>query len=212
LGSEAGEWLGSHGSEMICDPLNDLKDTVVEAGFSVIGLGSPKCGEVGKYKNQKKDWAGMFKTNSYNADHIPAKAYMKAKAKEMIKSNPIFSKIKWKPCIGKAIEKEGYSIIVPQKIHTMGKSYGVGEASYAKKGMTALSPNKVAKIDSKTYKDLLRKYNPVNKKGKKLTAKDKKKLKEAEKCKKAILRGLKKINNVDHNKLLKDTILKAKDC
>ena len=108
----------------------------------------------------------MFKTNSYNADHIPAKAYMKAKAQQMLKTNPLLQGIDWKPCIGDAIEKEGYSIIVPQKIHTMGKSYGVGEASYAKKGMTALSPNKVAKIDSKTYKDLLRKNNPVNKKGK----------------------------------------------
>jgi hypothetical protein len=70
----------------------------------------------------------------------------------------------------------------------------------------------VAHRDVDTYKKLLKKYNPVNKRGKKLTAKEKKKLKEAEQCKKDILKGLKKINNVDHDKLLKDTILNAKDC
>jgi len=112
-----------------------------------------------------------------------------------------------------AIVNNAKVIIVPKPIHQLGHTYGKGVKTMTHQGDLSMTPNEVAQRDITTYENVLNKEDAINKKGKKLTDKDKKKLKSAnDDCKKKIKTGLDKMKEEDYDKFLKDQIKNNKDC
>jgi len=101
-------------------------------------------------------------------------------------------------------------MVVSAKVHTLGKSYGVGESTYSKNGTINESPNTVANEDIQTYNDVINKTK--NKKGKPLNKKEMKKLKDSKECIGKMKRKLDAIKDKDHDDQLEQTIINAKNC
>jgi len=113
----------------------------------------------------------------------------------------------------KAIIEEAETVMIPKKMHTLGKSYGKGSKAIKKSGDLSKSANDVAKEDIKTYEDLMDENDPKNKHGEDLTDKDKEKMDSVDDdCKDKIKKGLEKMKKIDYDKFLEDKILENLKC
>ncbi len=117
------------------------------------------------------------------------------------------------PCMQKAIICKAPVIIVPKQIHGLGYTYGKSVKELKVDGDLKKSPNSIANRDIDKYRDLLRNKKPLNKKGEKLTPKDREKRSVANKqCKENIKEGLDKMEKIIYDKFLKEQILENKEC
>jgi len=121
--------------------------------------------------------------------------------------------LQWNKCIEKVLKDEAPTIMLPKSIHSLGQTYKVKKSAMEGWGDLDKTANQVAQRDVKTYENVLRDEEPINKYGKKLNAKQKKKLKESNaKCKKKIKEGLEKMRKMNHDKFLRDKILENQVC
>jgi hypothetical protein len=160
-------------------------------GLKVNGI--ENCGKVMTYCK-----AGGFSKRGdniqYDADHIPAKAYMIERARRAIEDEMLYEDEginKMNPCIKEAIVCNALTVVMPKPIHNLGYTYGKKVETLEKAGDFKRSASEAADRDIQTYKDVLKKKDAINKEGKKLTKKDKAKLKKSnDKCENQIKKGL----------------------
>ncbi len=165
------------------------------------------CGEQKGYKDsQNENYAETPDGTKMDRDHIPAKQYMIEKAEIMAEE---MGK-KFNDCVKNAIINEAMTIMIPKKMHTMGKSYGKkGSAS----GDLSKTANEVAKEDIKTYEDLMDKDNPKNKHKNPLTEEEQKKMDDiSDDCKDKIKKGLDEMKKIDYDQFLEDKITENQNC
>uniref|UniRef100_UPI003D13F37E RHS repeat-associated core domain-containing protein n=1 Tax=Sulfurimonas sp. TaxID=2022749 RepID=UPI003D13F37E len=215
LGGAGGIAVGKAGCEAtnwLMEKTKELAESILNTGTKVKGKEKEKsdCGEQKGYKDsQDNNYAETEDGIKMDRDHIPAKQYMIEKAKIVAKG----MKKKFNPCIEKAIIDEALTIMIPKKMHGMGYSYGQSADTIKKSGDLSKSANDIAKRDVKSYRDLMDKDNPTNKKGKPLNAEEQKKMDDIpDDCKEKIEEGLKKMEKENYDQFLKDKINENQDC
>jgi hypothetical protein len=123
-----------------------------------------KCGELNQYGEQKKK-TGKGKSDR---DHIPSKAALLAKAKQLNKGRSL------KPCQKKRIVNGALSIVIPKPAHQqVSPTYGQSAAE-AKKDSKNLAGS--ANRDTKAMEMKIKKYNKACEKAYKKAAKKIKKI------------------------------------
>jgi hypothetical protein len=208
-GSEAGEWLGSHGSEVVCDPIEEVIDDAKNAiGMLIYGLVEVKCGSISSYKKKLK--AGGGTSEEMNRDHIPNTATMKKNLQgtndyEDLKGK---NKSKIRKCMNNSIKSDAQTLGLPKCFHVAGKTYG-SNAKVERGG----SLSQIQKEDLDHYDSLLKgDFSVISDRSDKQKKAAEECLKKIDpECKKAIKEGIKEKRKDKPEKFMSDTIGKCKN-